>query len=80
MRVVADIVAKRKELNQRAADIDLNGPAFMMFQKLCFEKMVDALNDLNTDEETIQLVLTKWAERMENWGKELKRRLDDMAE
>jgi hypothetical protein len=43
LKAVADIVTKRKELNQKAADIDLNGPAFMLFQKMCFERMVDVL-------------------------------------
>lgn len=43
LKAAADIVTKRKELNQKAADVDLNGPAFMLFQKMCFERMMDVL-------------------------------------
>lgn len=80
LKAVADIVAKRKELNQRASGVDLNSPAFMVFQKMCFDRMVDVLKDLQIDEEMIQLVLTKWAKKMEDWGKELKNKLDEMAQ
>lgn len=77
LKAVADIVAKRKELNQRS-DVDLNSPAFMIFQKLCFDKMVDALHDLRFDDEMIQLILTGWAKGMEDWGKELKAKLEEI--
>lgn len=80
LKSVADIVAKRKELNQRASDIDLNGPAFMIFQKMCFEKMVASLEELELDEEMIQLIITKWSKKMEDWGKELKQKLEEMAQ
>ena len=80
LRSVADIVAKRKELNQRAADIDLNSPAFMIFQKLCFDNFVKALEDLQINEEMIALIVTKFSNNMKNWGTELKRKLEEMAE
>lgn len=80
LKAVADIVAKRKELNQRAADIDLNSPAFMLFQKLCFDKMVETLEDLQIDEEMISLIIKKFSDRMKNWGKELKQKLEEMAQ
>lgn len=80
LRSVAEIVAKRKELNQRASDIDLNSPAFMLFQKLCFDKMMDTLTELNLDEEMISLITSKWGAAMQNWGKELKQQLDEMAQ
>jgi len=80
LKSVADIVAKRKELNQRANDIDLNSPAFMLFQKICFDKMIAALNELNIEEESVQLILTKWSKQMENWGKELKDKLNEMSQ
>ena len=80
LKSVADIVTKRKELNQRASDIDLNSPAFMVFQKLCFDKMIAALSDLNIDDEMIQLVLSKWSKQMEDWGKELKNKLEEMTQ
>lgn len=81
LKAVADIAAKRKELNQKANDVDLNSPAFMLFQKMCFEKMVGALEELEfLDEEEIQLVLDKWAKSMSDWGKELKAKLDEIAQ
>ncbi len=80
LRSVAEIVAKRKELNQRASDIDLNSPAFMLFQKLCFDKMMETLTDLNLDEEMISLIVTNFGQKMSTWGKELKQKLDEMAQ
>ena len=80
LKAVADIVAKRKELNQRAADIDLNSPAFMIFQKLCFDKMVGTLEDLQIDDEMIALIIKRFSESMKNWGKELKQKLEEIAQ
>ena len=73
-------MAKRKELNQRASDVDLNSPAFMLFQKLCFDHMMETLTELNLDEEMISLITTKWGSAMQGWGKELKNKLDEMAQ
>ena len=73
-------MAKRKELNQRASDVDLNSPAFMLFQKLCFDKMMETLTDLSLDEEMVSLIVSGWSKKMENWGKELKNKLDEMAQ
>ena len=80
LRSVAEIVAKRKELNQRASDVDLNSPAFMLFQKLCFDHMMETLTDLSLDEEMVSLIVSGWSKKMENWGKELKNKLDEMAQ
>lgn len=80
LKSVADIIARQKELNQKASDIDLNGPAFMIFQKMCFDKMIAALEDLEMDEEMTQLILSKWATKMENWGKEMKQKLEELAQ
>ena len=80
LRSVADIVAKRKELNQKASEIDLNSPAFTIFQKLCFDKMVKALEDLNIDNEMVNLIVTRWSQNMSDWGKELKAKLEEMAQ
>lgn len=80
LKSVADIVAKRKELNQRASDIDLNSPAFMIFQKLMFDKMIESLQELSVDEQMISLIVQKWSQKMQNWGKELKQKLQQMAE
>lgn len=80
LKAVADIIAKRKELNQRAADIDLNSPAFMLFQKMCFDKFVKVLEDLNVDDEMISLIVKNFSRAMSNWGKELKQKLEEMAQ
>ena len=80
LKSVADVVAKRKQLNQRASDIDLNSPAFLIFQKLMFDKMVSSLQELSIDEEMISLIIQKWSQKMQNWGKELKQKLEEMAE
>ena len=80
LKAVADIVAKRKELNQRAADIDLNSPAFMIFQKICFDNLVNVLEDLNIDEEMIALIVKAWAKSMQDWGKVLKQKLEELAQ
>lgn len=80
LKAVADIVAKRKELNQRASDIDLNSPAFMLFQKLCFDKLVLALEDLKIDQEMVSLIVSNWSSLMKDWGKELKQKLEEMAQ
>lgn len=78
LRLVADIVSKRKELNQRSGEVDLNSPAFCIFQKLCFDKMVDSMEEMNLDTEMINLLLSRWQSKMKDWGKELKRALKDL--
>lgn len=80
LKSVADIVAKRKQLNQRASDIDLNSPAFMLFQKMCFDNFMSSLQQLNMDEEMISLIAQKFAKKMQNWGKQLKQKLEEMAQ
>ena len=80
LKAVADIVAKRKELNQRASDIDLNSPAFLLFQKICFDKLVSALENLKVDPEMISLIVANWSSLMKDWGKELKQKLEEMAQ
>lgn len=80
LRSVAEIVAKRKELNQRASDIDLNSPAFLIFQKICFDKLMEVLDSLKIDEEMVALIVSRWAESMKDWGKLLKQRLDEISQ
>ncbi|MBR4316796.1 MAG: hypothetical protein IKP65_07550 [Alphaproteobacteria bacterium] len=76
LKAVADIIAKKKELNQRASDIDLNSPAFMLFQKMCFDKFMESLEELEIDEEMISLIVERFSKKMANWGKELKQKLE----
>jgi hypothetical protein len=35
---------------------------------------------LNIDVEMVQLILNKWQQKMENWGKDLKAQLEEMAQ
>lgn len=80
LKAVADIIAKKKELNQRASDIDLNSPAFMLFQKMCFDKFMESLEQLEIDQEMISLIVEKFSKKMSNWGKELKQKLEQIAQ
>lgn len=80
LKAVADIVSRRKELNQRAADIDLNSPAFMIFQKLCFDKLVQVLEDLLIEDEMIELIIKNWSIQMKTWGSEVKRKLEELSQ
>lgn len=78
LKMIADIIAKKRELNQKDADIDLNSPAFMIFQKMCFDKMMEVLKEVNVEDELIRIILNKWSGKMRNWDKELKRALLDL--
>lgn len=80
MRLVTDIVTRKKEIAQRSGEVDLNSPVFCIFQKLCFENMVKAMEKLKLDSELTNLILIEWQERMKNWGKELKRILKEEEE
>lgn len=73
---IADISLKKQEIISRTQDVDLNSPAFFLFQELCFEKMKDTLIELKMEDEKIQLVIMKWAEKMKNWDKILTEKLD----
>ena len=35
LKSIAEIASRKKELNQRNGDVDLNSPAFCIFQNLC---------------------------------------------
>lgn len=80
LKLVAEIVSKKKELNQRSGEVDLNSPAFCIFQKLCFDKMVESMEEMNFDSEMVNLLLSRWQSKMKDWGKELKRALKDLDE
>ena len=73
--MIADILAKKRQLNQKDADIDLNSPAFMIFQKMCFDKMMQALKECGLQNQMIRIVLNKWSNLMSDWGKQLKKAL-----
>ena len=78
LRLIAEIVSRKKELHQRTGELDLNSPAFFMFQRLCFEKMVEAFESLNVDGEMVNSVLSVWQDKMRNWDKDLREMLKDL--
>ena len=80
LKLVSDIVSKKRELSQRSGEVDLNSPAFCIFQKLCFDKMVESMEELKIESEMVNLLLTRWQAKMKDWGKELKRALKDLDE
>lgn len=80
LKLIAEIASKKRELNQRSGELDLNSPAFCIFQKLCFDKMVDSMEELNIDSEMANLLLRGWQTKMKDWGKELKRALKELDE
>ena len=42
--------------------------------------MIASLEELEMDEEMTQLILSKWSSKMENWGKEMKQKLEELAQ
>ena len=78
LKTIADILVKKRELNQKDADVDLNSPAFQIFQKICFNKMTTVLEELSFDSEMKQLILSKWSIAMRDWGKELQNELKEI--
>ena len=80
LRLAADIAARKKELAQKSGEVDLNAPAFMLFQKLCFERLTEAMESLKIDQETRNLLLSDWGGRMKDWDKDLRRMLKELDE
>jgi len=78
LKLVSEIVTRRKELFQRSGEVDLNSPVFTLFQNMCFTRMVDSMEELNVEKELMRLVLLKWKEKMSDWGKDLKRQLKEL--
>jgi hypothetical protein len=68
---IAEISLKKQEINAKTQDVDLNSPAFYLFQQICFDKLKDTLSEMQMPDEKIQVVIMKWAERMKNWDKVL---------
>lgn len=72
---VADISLKKQEINAKTNDVDLNSPAFFLFQQICFDKLKDTLLEMQMQDEKIQVVIMKWAEKMKNWDKVLSEKI-----
>ena len=75
LKMIADILAKKRQLNQKDADIDLNSPVFMIFQKLCFDRMMQALKQSGLQNQMIRIVLNNFSNLMSDWGKQMKAEL-----
>ena len=73
---VAEISLKKQEINSRTQDVDLNSPAFSFFQQICFDKLKDTLMEMQMQDEKIQVVIMKWAEKMKNWDKILTEKIN----
>lgn len=78
LKSVAEIASRKKELNQKNGEVDLNSPVFCTFQKICFEKMVLALQEVKMSPEMVNLFLSSWQDKMKNWDKELKAALKEL--
>jgi hypothetical protein len=73
---VAEISLKKQEINSRTQDVDLNSPAFSFFQQICFDKLKETLVEMQMQDEKIQVVIMKWAEKMKNWDKVLTEKIN----
>ena len=73
---VAEISLKKQEINAKTQDVDLNSPAFFLFQQICFDKLKDTLVEMQMPDEKIQVVVMKWAEKMKNWDKVLSEKIN----
>ncbi len=78
LRLIADIVSRKKELSQRSGEVDLNAPVFRIFQKLCFDKMAESLEELKVEAELVNLILTRWQGKMKDWDRELRKALREI--
>ena len=73
---VAEISLKKQEINARTQDVDLNSPAFFLFQQICFDKLKETLIDMQMQDEKIQVVIMKWADKMKVWDKLLTEKIN----
>lgn len=80
LETVTRIVTKQQEINQKSAKIDLNSPAFQIFQSICLDNLRTTLEQLKLENEMAQLIILKWGESMEFWEKEMKTRMGSLNE
>lgn len=79
LETLSRVAVKKQEIMANAGKVDLNSPVFQVFQAICFENLIGVMEDLKLDNETRQLLVAKWGERMESWDKELKSRVEDLV-
>ncbi len=77
LKYIADVASKRKALQSMAGEVDLTSPAFMLFQKLCFDNLIKALEGLKLDMDMINSILVAWQDNMAKWDEDLKKMLDE---
>ena len=80
LRLITDIILRQKELQQRGGETDYNSPAFRLFQKLCFEKLIEALETLNVDNALSSMILKEWQKGMADWDRELRRMVKEQEQ
>lgn len=80
LKIIADVITKQKELQQKAGEIDYNSPVFRMFQKLCFDRLIEALEALNIDLEMRSLIVNEWERRMREWDKDIKKAMKELEQ
>jgi len=78
LSLVTKVVQRKYELMNNMLNVDLNSPVFLVFQQICFDYLIAAMEENNVIPEIRQLVLTSWAQKMKSWDKDLKVRLDAM--
>ena len=79
--IVEDILNSSEDLQATSLMLESEGNvqnASAITIKLCFDKMVDSMEEMNLDTEMINLLLSRWQSKMKDWGKELKRALKDL--
>lgn len=75
--VLSKVAIRRKEAASSSA-VDLNSPAFQLFQSLCFEKLTESMEEMKISPEERQLLISKWSTKLQNWMKELRERLANL--
>lgn len=80
MKIITDVLLRQKELQQKTGEVDYNSPVFRLFQKLCFEKLISAMQGLNMSNEMVSLIIKKWEEQMRDWDKEIKKAMKELED
>lgn len=77
---LVNVASKKQDVLSKGKNVDLNSPAFKLFQSIVAEKMLEVLNKYNIDNDLLKLIMKTWAISMKDWDKELKERLKGISE
>lgn len=77
---LVNVASKKQDVLSKGKNIDLNSPAFKLFQSIVAEKMFEALSKYDIDNDLIKLIMKTWVASMKDWDKELKERLKGISE